>query len=205
MMGVKTTAKVNLLDEWHVACFLLDPFGHLLPHLPNYTDLERVQVMENIIKVLIPGDGDEAKEQRSECFDTFTQFWLQTGDFGTCFETSRREALEPEAAKEDAKKLTLTMVNDWINATGGHNSRLRWWKIRYGIKLFYKKIVKPLLSVRTTGSITVERVAKTIKNNVCISIRNRLRSNKASLMMRVGWNLRLLKSAGIDTKKIGKI
>lgn len=204
-MGEKTTAKVNLLDEWHVACWFLDPFGHLLPHLPAYTGQQRTLVMQNTIKFFIPGESEAEKTQRKECMSTFTQFYLQTGEFSHYFETRRRPALNAEEATFDAKKLTLKMVDDWINESGGHNTRIEWWKLRCESTVLYKKVVSPLLSTRTTGSITVERAAKTIKNNVCIPIRNRLRSEKASLIMRVGWNLKLLHAAGVDTRQLGKM
>ena len=61
----------------------------------------------------------------------------------------------------DSKGLTLEMVASWITETGGHPKRLTWWKIRCPGLALFKFVVEPLLSIRTTGSITVERVAKT--------------------------------------------
>jgi hypothetical protein len=47
------------------------------------------------------------------------------------------------------------------------------------------------LSIKGTGSISVERVAKPLKNRVASKDRNRLSNDKRALLLRVGLNLRL--------------
>ncbi len=47
------------------------------------------------------------------------------------------------------------------------------------------------LSTKGTGSISVERVAKPLKNRVASKDRNRLSNDKRALLLRVGLNLRL--------------
>ncbi len=56
----------------------------------------------------------------------------------------------------------------------------------------YEKIIEPLLSVRSTGSITVERVAKPMKNDVLSKFRQRLGEERAEMCMRAGMNLGFL-------------
>ena len=46
--------------------------------------------------------------------------------------------------------------------------------------------------MRTTGSISVERAAKPMKNNVMIKTRGRLMKEKGLVMLRAGLNMRLL-------------
>jgi len=53
----------------------------------------------------------------------------------------------------------------------------------------YEKVIEPLLSVRSTGSITVERVAKPMKNDVLSKFRQRLGEEHAEMCMCAGMNL----------------
>jgi hypothetical protein len=57
-------------------------------------------------------------------------------------------------------------------------------------------LIEPLLSLRTTGSITVERIAKPMKHKVLEKHRNRLGIPKAEMLLRVGLNLRALMARG---------
>ena len=83
------------------------------------------------------------------------------------------------------------MVSDWIKKTGFHCSRLNFFSILPKSQL-YTVLIEPLLSLRTTGSITVERIAKPMKHSVLEKHRNRLGIVKAELLLRVGLNLRAL-------------
>jgi len=50
-----------------------------------------------------------------------------------------------------------------------------------------------LLSMRTTGSISVERVAKPLKNKVMTDTRANMKKGAAEVLLRAGLNLRLLR------------
>ena len=54
---------------------------------------------------------------------------------------------------------------------------------------------------RTPGSITVERVAKPLKNKVLTKERNRLNTESAAVLLRAGINLRLLSNMKVSVKK----
>ena len=56
------------------------------------------------------------------------------------------------------------------------------------------------MSVRTTGSIDVERVAKPFKHNILTKERNRLSDEKGNVLLRLGKNLQLLMQAKIAVK-----
>ena len=53
-------------------------------------------------------------------------------------------------------------------------------------------MAKPLLSLRTTGSMSVERVAKPLKVAVYTKQRNRLEFGNKKMLLRTGLNLRFL-------------
>jgi hypothetical protein len=63
-------------------------------------------------------------------------------------------------------------------------------------------VAKPLLSIQTEGSISVERVAQPLKNKVATKVRNRLHTDKRTLLLRAGLNLRL-KSESLRSTKAG--
>ena len=53
-------------------------------------------------------------------------------------------------------------------------------------------MIEPLLLIRSTGSILVERVGKPLKNNVWSKLHNSLGQDKAEVCLSVGLNLRYL-------------
>ena len=64
-----------------------------------------------------------------------------------------------------------------------------------------KIIAIPLASIRTEGSISVERVAKPLKNKVWSKERNKLGPEKAAVLLRAGLNLRFLHEAKQSLKQ----
>ena len=71
-------------------------------------------------------------------------------------------------------------------------SRLAWFEARFSKIKFYTKLAKPLLSLRTTGSMFVERVARHLKVAVDTKHRYRLELGKEKMLLRTGLNLRFL-------------
>ena len=65
----------------------------------------------------------------------------------------------------------------------------------------YQLVVKPLISIRTTGSIDVERAVKPIKKDILIKSRNKLSDNKAMVLFRTSENLRQLMKIKQEFKK----
>ena len=76
--------------------------------------------------------------------------------------------------------------------TGHIAAVLAWWGINFSATALYKYAAKSLLSLATVGSITVERAAKTLKNMVWTKHNARMGAASASMLLRLGMNLRLL-------------
>ena len=81
--------------------------------------------------------------------------------------------------------------------------RLAWYVSWASTEPLYTLIGKPLMSLRTTGSMTVERVAKPLKNSVCTKSRRRLKPKVASILLRTGLNLRFLVESKMRMKLKG--
>jgi hypothetical protein len=56
---------------------------------------------------------------------------------------------------------------------------------------YFNCVAKPLLPMKTTGSISVERAAKPLKNKIADKTRNRNSKDKRTVLLRCGLNLRL--------------
>ena len=68
---------------------------------------------------------------------------------------------------------------------------------------FYQRIAKPLLSIRTTGSIDVECKVKSLKSKVLTKTRNNIKDRKAEMLFPTSQNLRQLMKIKIDYKRKG--
>ena len=102
--------------------------------------------------------------------------------------------MNAEAAIKEEAMLKVEQVKTWI-MNYDHDSKLNWHAAQAnGTKeiSFYQNIVLPLLSITLTGSVTVERVAKPLKNNVLTVLRSQMKDHKAELLLRLGLNLRFL-------------
>ena len=114
------------------------------------------------------------------------------------------EPLAPAATEGElalaTKNIELGQVSDWITKHGGINGRLCWFEAYAPHSKFYRLVAEPLLSVRTAGSIDVERAVKPIKNSILAKDRNRLDDNAAEVLMRASENLKFLMKVKLDFK-----
>ena len=64
----------------------------------------------------------------------------------------------------DSSTITIDYVSKWVKTMGKRISRVAWFEARVQDSVFFTKIAKPLMSRRTTHSMIVERVPKSLKN-----------------------------------------
>jgi hypothetical protein len=99
------------------------------------------------------------------------------------------------------KTSTMEHVADWVYKWERHLGRLRFFADLPPTPYFIC-LTKPLLSMRTTGSISVERAAKPLKNKVADKSRNRNSKDKLTVLLRVGLNLRLKRESLQSVKAV---
>ena len=102
--------------------------------------------------------------------------------------------------KFNNSEFTLAQVRDWVVAHRHLEGHFRFFKVYRPNSLFYQRIALPLLSMRTTGSIDVERAAKPYKNSMITRDRNRLSDEKGIVLFRGGRNLKHLAKAKMELK-----
>lgn len=181
--------KVGLLDPHHLWAFTLDPFSRYLN-----VDFDVLipgglsTIMNEATTWAFPGDDPVDVDMRQQLKSEWMAFETATGFFAHKFDDGLK-------AFPDGHKLTLGDVSSWIQKTGGHDSRLAWWTCHAKKTALFNELARPLLSIRITGSMTVERIAKPLKNAVMTKERAKMGTKKCEMCLRVGLNLRLLQAA----------
>lgn len=94
--------------------------------------------------------------------------------------------------------MTFKDVIDWLEKSGKHQGPIQFYQMWLPTSPLYMHVSKTLLSMRTSGSMDVERVAKPLKNFLATKSRNRLKQKKMEMLLRVGMNLNLLYAARKD-------
>ena len=89
-------------------------------------------------------------------------------------------------------------VSKWVKERGKHMSRMAWFLTWQPDSKLFLRVAKPLLSLRTTGSMSVERVAKPLKNFVHTTFRSRMTPGESSMLLRAGLHLRFLGEAKLE-------
>ena len=181
--------KVGILDSYHIWCSLMDPyFRDLKLKVPR-----EMSEVKKMIKFFVP-KRSEVELQRA-LLREYQFFKSGTGSYQSLFgdDFADNEVEEKKSrSKNTMKTISIEDVSKWVKRTGGHMGRLAWFSTWKADSILYQKIGKPLMSLRSTGSMTVERAAKPMKNSVYTKFRRRLSPGRSSMLLRVGLNLRFL-------------
>ena len=90
------------------------------------------------------------------------------------------------------EKNDLQRVQDWVEKYDGMNGRFRFFQAYMPLSPLYQCVGKPLLSMKASGSMDVERAAKPFKHLILQKDRNSLSDAKGVKLFRSQQNLKHL-------------
>ena len=117
------------------------------------------------------------------------------------YNNSKPDAVDINQLKINNKEFGIKEVKEWVERHGAMRGRMAWFEAFAEHSEFYLKVAKPLLSMRTVGSIDVERRIKPIKKEILTKKRNRLQDPKGVALFRASENLKHIMKA---KKSLGK-
>ena len=107
-----------------------------------------------------------------------------------CFDDPVPAAVELDQLIKNTTELTIDEVEEWIVSNQGIKGRLRFFETYAMHNKFYLLVAKPLMSMRTTGSIDVEHRIKPLKHNIITKKLNCFKDRKRVMLLRAGENLK---------------
>ena len=108
--------------------------------------------------------------------------------------------MSEEKLEQNSGEVTLAEVRDWVESHDYLEGRFRFFDVYKPNSVFYRRVARPLLSMRTTGSMSVERQAKNLKYNLLRKERNRLSDERGNVLYYTAQNMRLLAKAKMAVK-----
>ena len=129
------------------------------------------------------------------------EFYTHQGEWFHTFSEQQPDVVDREQLKINNKDFGIADVKEWVEKHGSIQGRFNFFETFAEHSEFYQKVAKPLLSMRTVGSIDVERRIKPIKHTILTKKRNRLQDPKGVALFRASENLRHIMKA---KKQLGK-
>jgi hypothetical protein len=171
----------------------------------NSEEIERISFVQqqvgDMLNFFVPTKDqmdEETKRAQTELRmitkPEFDEYYGRQGVWQNVFHEPFEELPDPDLIRKKQKSLRLKEVSQWVVETDGVKGRLDFFCTVSNYNI-YRRVAKPLLSARTSGSIAVERVAKPLKKRVLGRDRASLGIENAAICLRAGLNLRFLASA----------
>ena len=131
------------------------------------------------------------------------EFYTHQGEWFHTFSEQLPEVVSRDLLEKRNKEFGITEVKEWVERNGSMQGRFKFFETYAANSEFYQKVAKPLLSMRTVGSIDVERRVKGLKHTILTKKRNKLQDPKGVALMRASENLRhIMKAKKVLGKKI---
>ncbi len=94
-------------------------------------------------------------------------------------------------------------MKEWVERNGSMKGRFSFFETFAETSEFYQKVAKPLLSMRTVGSIGIKRRVKPLKDTLLTKKRNRLADPKGVALFRASENLKhIMRAKKVLGKKV---
>jgi len=184
-----STRKVGLLDRYQIWAYLVDPYKDKLPK-QLAIEPSVVEQVNSMLDFFVRSDNQDFQ---LDVRQKYMEYYSRHGEWLHAFShLPVRDRMTDEEIRVDQQKLTLAEVSKWATDTGGHDARLQFFCFMAKNAL-YDMMLEPLLLIRSIGSISVERIAKPMKNNVLSKFRQHLSPEHAEVCLRAGLNLIFLR------------
>jgi hypothetical protein len=128
--------------------------------------------------------GAENSEARESMYQEFLKIRDQEDPFRYKYMSDPPDAVAYTDAQVSEKTLTLKHVAAWVERWKRHLGRLSRSVADLPPTPYFICVAKPLLSIKTTGSISVERAANPLKNKIADKTRNRNSKDKRTVLLR---------------------
>ena len=122
-------------------------------------------------------------------FNSNKQFYTQQGKWMDIFKNPLSPPMSEIELDKKNKVFSVDDVKKWVEKNNCMDGRFELFETYAANSEFYLKVVKPLLSMRTVGSMVVERRIKPIKHTIMTKDRNRLEDPKGVILYRASENL----------------
>ena len=111
------------------------------------------------------------------------------------FQAPLPKAVSDKDLEKNNTAFSVSVVKEWVKKHRSMQGRFQFFETFAANNEFYLKVAKPLLSMGTVGSMSVERRVKGIKHTVMTKKRNRLVDSKGIVLFRVHENLKHIMKA----------